>query len=170
MNTTSPSSLRLLSWLMAVPDDQSLDALAGVADAEPWLRPAVEELAALPTGQWQAEHTRLFVSGHPRTACPPFESAYRQGCMDGAAADDLHHLYRSAGLQADGMPADYLGTILVFAACLGEDGAPDRRDMRASLWEEHVRSWVPRFADDLTATATLRLYQAVGRRLAELAQ
>lgn len=169
-----PSHLRRLAMLLAMPETGALEALREIADAEPWLVEPIAELESLPLERWQAEHTRLFVSGYPKTPCPPFESAYRQGNMGGTAALDLQGLYRRAGLEAGETPPDYLGTQLEFAAYLLDAGQGDGGSdclagaLATELWDEHLGRWLPRLADDLQAQAGLALYRGLGERLARL--
>jgi putative dimethyl sulfoxide reductase chaperone len=173
-----PSHLRRLAMLLAMPETGALEALREIADAEPWLAEPIAELESLPLERWQAEHTRLFVSGYPKTPCLPFESAYRQGNMGGTAALDLQGLYRRAGLEASQTPPDYLGTQLEFAAYLldagsglepGSGGADCLVGaLSAELWDAHLSRWLPRFALDLQAQTELALYRRLGEKLAEL--
>lgn len=163
---TEPDQLRRLSLLLAMPDQDALEALKEMLPAAPWLAPALPELEGLPAERWQTEHTRLFVSGFPKTPCPPFESAYRQGGMGGTSAGDLARLYRNAGLEATAVSADYLGTMLEFAAYLLEQG--NAWDLLNELWSEHLERWVPRFARDLETHSRLQLYRTLGAELAKL--
>lgn len=161
--------LRLLATLLAMPEEGALDALREVRAEVEWLGEAVDELERLPLDQWQAEHTRLFVTGYPKTPCPPFESAYRHRQMAGAASQDLQGLYRRAGLQPQDVSADYLGTQLDFAAFLSdmEQGGEGClvAELQSELWEEHLRPWLPRFARDLRESAQLLLYRCLGEQL-----
>lgn len=169
-----PSHLRRLAMLLAMPEAGALEALREIIDAEPWLAEPIAELEALPLERWQAEHTRLFVSGYPRTPCPPFESAYRQGNMGGTAMQDLQGLYRRAGLESSETPPDYLGTQLEFAAYLLDvrqgDGGADclAGALAAELWDAHLCRWLPRFAGDLQTQTNVMLYRGLGERLARL--
>jgi TorA maturation chaperone TorD len=158
--------LRILAALLAQPEDDALDALRDLLTQAPWLAVGVAELERTPLEHWQAEHTRLFINGWPRTPCPPFESAYRQGEMGGTSVGDLGDLYRRAGLQATEAPPDYLGTLLECAAWLA--GQPDGGPLLQELEEAHIDRWVPRFAQDLRANAGLILYRTLGERLAAL--
>jgi len=160
-----PDQLRILAALLAMPEDDALDALRDMRPSAPWLEPSLPELERIPLTHWQAEYTRLFISAYPRTPCPPYESAYRQGTMAGTAATELADLYRRAGLQAVDVPADYLGTMLECAAYLEEQGL---EDLLRELTEEHLALWLPRFARDLCDQAELVLYRALGRQLATL--
>lgn len=163
--STDPSQLRILAALLAMPEDDALDALRDMRPQAPWLEPCLPELERIPLEHWQTEHTRLFISAYPRLPCPPYESAYRQGTMGGISARELADLYRRAGLQAVDVPADYLGTLLECAAYLKETG---RDDLLRELTEEHLAFWVPRFARDLTDHAGLDLYRALGRQIGAL--
>lgn len=162
MNTDDTKQLRTLAALLAMPTDDALAALREMRPGAPWLDTSLPELERTPLEQWQAEHTRLFLSGYPKTPCPPFESAYRQGTMGGTAAGDLEGLYRKAGLRSCEAPADYLGTMLECAAFLREQGADD---LLRELTEEHLERWLPRFARDLGNNARLGLYRELGAQL-----
>jgi TorA maturation chaperone TorD len=76
---TLNTELRILASLLGAPDMDAKEAVQELAAHYDWLRPAADELEILPLGEWQAEHTRLFISGYPTTPCPPFESAYLSG-------------------------------------------------------------------------------------------
>lgn len=157
--------LYLLSALLAMPEPESLAVLNEAAADQPWLRPAVEELAAVELEQWQAEHTGLFINGYPNTPCPPFESAYRYGLMGGEALEELTDLYWRVGIVPEGMPADYLGAMLECAGQLLERGEGPGTPLWEELWDRHLRLWLPRFCDDLANHSELVLYRALGERL-----
>jgi TorA maturation chaperone TorD len=163
--SAEPNQIRILAALLAMPEEDALDALREMGPQAPWLEPFLPELEQLSLEHWQAEYTRLFISGYPKTPCPPYESAYRQGSMGGTIAGDLAELYRRAGLQAMAVPPDYLGTMLECAAYLLEQGMAD---LLRELTDEHLRVWVPRFARDLEEQAGLQLYRALGRQVAGL--
>jgi len=166
MNISS-THLRLLAGLLAAPGEESLEALTELAKEHPWLQAAVNQLAELSLAQWQVEHTRLFVSGYPKTRCPPFESVYRHHVMNSYLCEEISKLYRAVGLEpVEGLFPDYLGTLLECAAYLWEQ--PHYQPYREILWEQHIRSWVPRFADDLQQHSQLNLYQQLGHQLKEL--
>jgi TorA maturation chaperone TorD len=159
-----PNALCTLAALLGRPGDDALDAVRDPLPAAPWLAEAIAQLEQTPSEHWQGEHTRLFVSGWPKTPCPPFQSAYRQGQMGGTSAGDLSDLYRRAGLQASEAPADYLGTLLECAAWLAH--TKERADLLYELENEHRRLWVPRFARDLRESSRLILYRVLGGQIA----
>ncbi len=165
--TPSPETLRTLALLLGMPDQDALSTIEDLAQTYPWLQQVVEELRTIPLEHWQAEHTRLFLSGHPKTVCPPFESAYRYGRMDGPARTELEHLYRQVGLAPVEAPADYLGTLLECAAYLSEENTPHAAALSA-LWDEHLRVWLPDFSRALIKHSRLKLYRSLGKQLAAL--
>lgn len=168
MNTSiSPYTLRILAALLGSPTGESLAALREAAQELAWLAPAVQELKTLPLDRWQGEHTRLFISGFPKTACPPFESAYRHGSMGGESVTQLLDLYERVGLVPDGVQADYLGVALECAAYLLENEGTESDTWR-ELWDEHLGRWVCKFAMDLVEQSRLELYRSLGRELAAL--
>ncbi len=167
-NQNGAERLQVLAGLLAAPVAESLDVLRELAAAHPWLQPAVKELESVPVDQWQGEHTRLFINGYPKTPCPPFASAYRNGVMGGRVQGDLAALYQEFGLACDEMPADYLGVILECAARFEEQ--QDGCVPRARLWNDYLHDWLPRFATDLEQHANLELYRTLGRELAALSR
>ena len=162
----TPDRLRILSALLGAPTQGAQRAIEELAEIYPWLCEPADELHSVPLAQWQQEHTRLFVSGHPRVPCPPFESIYRHSPV----SEELDALYRRIGLQTDDLPADYLGVMLDCAAYLLDPrrGAPFC--LWQTLWDRHLTPWVPDFARDLQAHSDLLLYRQVGAQLQELFQ
>ncbi len=169
-DTGAADTLRLISGLLASPDGDSLKVLQELSATHDWLGPSLEELQNAGLGEWQAEHTRLFINGHPKTVCPPFESAFLRGGMFGIACDELAGFYQRAGLQAEDMPADYFGTQLECAAWLLEQQCEHSDTLLQELWEQHLAVWAPRFAATLQAESRLMLYRQLGQRLEEAIQ
>jgi TorA maturation chaperone TorD len=163
-----PSRLRLLAGLLAMPTGESYPILDEIAEQVPWLRGCLTELTALPLDRWQGEHTRLFISGFPGTACPPFESAYREKLMGGSTNEQVITLYQRVGLEVEDMPPDYLGALLELAAHLLERPEPLDQELWAVLWDKHLGTWVPRFARDLIDATHLTLYRRLGGELLRL--
>ncbi len=161
-----PHLLRTLAGVLAMPGEDSLPALRELAKESAWLQPAIKELESIPLDAWQGEHTQLFITGFPKTPCPPFESAYRHGSMGGSATEELLGLYAKVNLTAGEMPADYLGTELEYAAYLLENDAEEA--LWPELWDGRLARWVPKFADDLIKHSQLELYRSVGGKLREL--
>lgn len=164
-NNFSPLHLRILAGLLATPTAESLAALQTLAEEQPWLQESVQQLSGWPLAEWQAEHTNLFINGYPKTCCPPFESAYREGTMNGPICHDLGHFYHMIGLEPlEGLQPDYLGVLLECAAYLLEQ-EPVNQEHWETLWQTHLAQWVPRFAADLQRHSQLPLYQQLGLQL-----
>lgn len=163
-----PQNLTLFAGLLAAPSKDSLTILEELAQIHPWLQGVPEELNQWGLPRWQGEHTRLFINGHPKTACPPFESSYVHGQQSGAACNEVLSLYFHIGLQpVEGVFPDYLGTLLECAAYLAEQEPFDAESWE-KLWNRHLLRWVPRFANDLEQHSRLRLYQQLGKQLKAL--
>ena len=176
-NQINPQQLRLLAGLLAMPSEDSLDVIEEIAQQNNWLYESFDELkATVSLEHWQTEHTRLFINGHPKTTCPPFESVYRNGIMQGPACNEIEQLYQAVGLEPiKDMPSDYLGIMLECAAYLLEqksstlNSQPNNEvDNFQILWQDHLAKWVPKFADDLLKHGQLLLYRQLGQQLKEL--
>lgn len=154
-----------------MPTEDSLEIIEELAQEQTWLQEAKTELASISLGNWQAEHARLFINGHPKICCPPFESAYRHGIMNGPSCHQIKQFYQSIGLEAvEGISPDYLGMMLECAAYLLEQQSTDKEFAThwETLWQDHLKLWVPQFAEDLQRYSDLRLYQQLGLKLKEL--
>ncbi|MCK5662819.1 MAG: molecular chaperone TorD family protein [Thiotrichaceae bacterium] len=164
----TPQTLRIFAGLLAKPGEESLAAIEEIAHNNHWLYDSIQELKEFSLEHWQGEHTRLFISGHPKTFAPPFESAYINGIMNGPACSEIEQFYHSIGLDPiEDLPADYLGIMLECAAYLLESNS-NTEDNFQILWEKHLAQWVPKFASDLQEHSHLRLYQQLGLKLKEL--
>jgi TorA maturation chaperone TorD len=167
MNVTS-EHLQLLSLLLGTPVRGSLEMLETLAGEHPWLEVPLEELREMPLAQWQGEHTRLFVSGYPKTAAPPFISALRHGLMGGGAEEELRGFYRHLGMEPSGMPADYLGTLFECAAwLLSQNGRQPELD---ELWQNYLLPILPEFSQRLFEQGCLRLYREMGNEISRISQ
>lgn len=139
-------------------DDQRLPLAAFIQE--------LGQLAALPLDQVQGEHTRLSISAYPSVPCPPYESAYREGELLGQATQAVDALYRQWGLAVEGEAADHAGAELEFVAFLLSLGTAEALAAAAAFATEHLLTWLPSFAADLSRASRLGFYGAVGRLLA----
>ncbi len=167
----TPQQLRLFAVLLAMPNEESLAVLEEITNENNWLNDSVSELKEMPLELWQAEHTRLFMSGRP-TCCPPYESVYINGIMNGPVCGELEQFYKSIGLESvEDVPSDYLGVMLECAAYLLEQSLSLQNGEEThfqTLWQNHLAKWVPQFANDLQENSEIRLYQQLGLKLKEL--
>ena len=166
--STQIEELTLLAQLLAEPTEESLALIEEIAPQLPWLSDkAVEQLRQTPLRDWQAEHTRLFVTGRPHTECSPFESVWREGQMVGKSTQQLHGLYQAAGYTPDAeLPADYLGSELMFLAWALQHHGDNEELLMAIL--THLHGWVPKFAKAVRIHAELDFYRDWARRLETL--
>jgi putative dimethyl sulfoxide reductase chaperone len=189
-NNITPQQLRLLAGLLAAPTENSLEVIAELTTEKHWLQEPLQELTTIPMDQWQAEYTRLFTNDKP--VCPPFESLYRQGILNGPLYSEIERIYQTIGLETvEGIPSDYLGAMLECGAYLLEQKSAlfsytsirqktegekkwvhlDERSSQSvfqTLWQTHLAEWVPQFADDLQQHSEIDLYQKLGMKLKEL--
>lgn len=158
--------LRVLAGLLAHPQGDALDNVREWSVHCPWLVESVVELQGISLEEWQGEHTRLFINGFPRTIAPPFLSVWSEGVMGGNKVGVLQQVFREAGLEpVEGMPADYLGTLLEFLAYLqGGTSVPGSMD-GAVFREQFIRPWIQRFVTALREGSGLRLYRSLADRL-----
>lgn len=165
MNITA-EKLQLFSTLLGAPEATSLELLESHSAQHPWLEVPVRELQETPLQQWQGEHTGLFINGYPHTVAPPFLSALRSGQMGGSEEEAMRDFYYRLGLEADDVPADYLGTMFECAAWLLQQ--EEQSDDFAELWDNYLYPVLPDFANRLIEHQGLRLYQEMGRQLSQL--
>ncbi len=132
---------------------------------------SLEELESEPLEEVQYEYTRLFVNGYPKTACPPYESVYREGTMLGESAMDVYLVYKNWGLEVSEEEAgDHLAVMLEFLYYLASlrEVADDEEKLRTveesieGFWRDHLQPWLPQFAGDLTESAEMSFYVRLG--------
>lgn len=160
--------LVVLSGLIGEPCAESMEAIKELAPQLNWLSDeAVKEIEELSLENWQIEHTRLFVSGHPKTECAPFESVWTEGRMIGEATQSISDLYQKVQYKPDAdLPADFLGSELEFLAFVLENYA-EQEDFLFEILE-HLHGWIPRFAKAVRIHAELRFYRDYAKRLEAL--
>ncbi|MEJ2060331.1 MAG: molecular chaperone TorD family protein [Gammaproteobacteria bacterium] len=156
------AELRFYAACLAEPTAEALPALREAAGWQPWLAEPLAELAATDLEVWQGEHARLFVV--PGLA-PPFASAYREGILNGAAASAAEAYYADQGFAlSEGLPGDYLGSLLECEAWLVEAGQAQEA---ATFRQTFLADWLGRFAGRLREHARLAFYRRLGERLAD---
>lgn len=159
--------LRLWAVLLSAPNDESLSILNELGECHPWLQPVASAMGEVSLGTWQSEHTRLFINGYPTTVCPPFASVQRHGAMGGDIVGDLEMFYRKCGLASEGMPADYLGTMLECGAILLEEhGANGERLLEFA--HTYLKPSLDTFSTCLCEETDLPLYRGMGERIREV--
>ena len=141
-----------------------------------WLA-SLGDLKSEPLEEVQYEYTRLFVNGYPKTACPPYESVYREGTMLGESAMDVYLIYQDWGLEVSEEEAgDHLAVMLEFLYYLASlrEVADDEEKLEAveeaieGFWKDHLQPWLPQFAGDLMENAEMPFYTRLGNVLTEI--
>jgi TorA maturation chaperone TorD len=160
--------LDILSALLAEPCEESLATLEELAPQLPWLSAeALIQLQQTPLEHWQAEHTRLFVSGHPKTPCMPFESVWTEGQMMGETVLRMSQWYGDAGFKVEAeLPTDFLGTELQFLAFMIEHHREAEEQIADLLLS--LQAWIPKFATAVKIHTDLLLYKDWAKRLETL--
>ncbi|NTW47242.1 MAG: molecular chaperone TorD family protein, partial [Chlorobaculum sp.] len=116
----------------------------------------------------QAEYTRLFLNGYPRTVCPPYESVYLEQRMHGEAAVAVAAAYAEWEMKVEPGLIDHLATELEFLAFLASaesldgDMSTEARKASDEFFQKHLRRWTPRFIADLKSGAKLDCYRMLG--------
>jgi TorA maturation chaperone TorD len=116
----------------------------------------------------QAEYTRLFLNGYPRTVCPPYESVYLEQRMHGEATLAVAAKYAEWEISVEPGLIDHLATELEFLAFLASAESLDNaisaeaRKTSDAFMQQNIRRWTPQFVADLKAGATMDCYRMVG--------
>jgi TorA maturation chaperone TorD len=120
----------------------------------------------------QGEYTRLFITGYPKTPCPPYESVQLEGRIMGKAADAVEKIYKEWGMRVEPGILDHISTELEFcafllsASTLEEDTAIDAQEAYDAFKQNHLCVWLPGFLNKIQANADFQVY----RQLAALVQ
>ncbi len=120
----------------------------------------------------QGEYTRLFITGYPKTPCPPYESVQLEGRIMGKAADAVEKIYKEWGMRVEPGILDHISTELEFcafllsASTLEEDTALDAQEAYDAFKQNHLYVWLPEFLKKLHANTNFQVY----RQLAALVQ
>lgn len=123
------------------------------------------QLECMPLDQIQGEYTRLFISGYPCVACPPYESVYREGEMCGEVTESIILEYSSWGLVCE-EHVDHAGAELEFMAFLLSLGTAGSLGAAERFLREHLLQWIPDWTKDLILESRLGFYQQLGRLIA----
>ncbi|NTV66428.1 MAG: molecular chaperone TorD family protein [Chlorobaculum sp.] len=163
---------KFLSRCLAYPNEAFIPALREALDR---IEAHRDELLALVTSfereeaeTLQAEYTRLFLNGYPRTICPPYESVYLEKRMHGEATVAVQSAYAEWEMSVEPGLIDHLATELEFLAFLASaeslDNAvsADARKASESFTQQHLTRWTPQFVVDLKAGATMEAYRLLG--------
>lgn len=163
---------KFLSQCLAYPNEAFIPALDEAlekidADRAP-LQALVAAFRREETEPLQAEYTRIFLNGYPRTVCPPYESVYLEKRMHGEAAVAVAAAYAEWEMSVEPGLIDHLATELEFLAflasaeSLGNAVSDEARQASEAFMQQHISRWTPQFVADLKAGATLDCYRMLG--------
>ncbi len=162
---------RFLSRAFAYPDAAMQQQLREEADEDSPFQKDFKDVAAAfekeEILELQAEYTRLFISGHPTTPCPPYESFYREGRLMGAVVYDIMRVYQEWGLQAELGLVDHISTELEFlnyliSAIKLPELSRHAREALNQFYQEHISRWFGKFGEELYKRARLQPYRLLG--------
>ncbi len=151
-------NLRLLSLLLAPPGQDLVRLLRsdpGLPGGGEWLARYQDDGELLE--HMQEEHTRLFVTGFPRLAAPPYAAEYLDE-EPGRLLASLEEQLAATGLQVSGRGTgrpDHLRVLLEAAGHLA-----DARGRHVFL-DRYLVPWLPVYRERLESAARLPLYPAL---------
>jgi len=151
-------NLRLLSLLLAPPGRDFLRLLRNDSELPgggEW--PARYQDDGKLLACLQEEHTRLFVTGFPRLAAPPYAAEYLDE-EPGRLLASLQERLTAAGLRVSGNDTgrpDHLRVLLEAAGHLTDTGG------RRVFLERYLVPWFPVYRERLESAARLPLYPAL---------
>lgn len=137
------------------------------------LHQVVDLLEKEPLVKLQADYTRLFITGYPKTPCPPYESVYREKQLLGKSNQEVQTIYHEWGMLVDSRLADHLATEFEFLAFLSSASdqaeiADKAKKTERVFIDDHFGKWVPKFANDLKSHAEIEGYKLLGEAIGEL--
>ena len=160
--------LKFLSKAFLYPDEDFLNNLKSglkeLANEEETLNQIITGFQKEPLSELQAEYTRLFINGYPKTCCPPYESVYLEGQMVGQVNRIVMEIYQNWGFSVNPRLADHVSTELEFLAfLLTASEISEISDMASKEYTDflthHINRWIPQFTADLRYCASLDVYK-----------
>ena len=167
MTNVSAVELRFLSQAMAYPDKNFLKALSEIKNKYSvdfsFMNKLLEIAEKENLNELQAEYTHLFISGFPKTPCPPYESFFLEGRLFGNANMIVRNIYSKWAMEVEPALADHLATefeFLAFLKALEEtsDSFNDSNKTMVNFFKEHILNWVPKFAGTLKDNTQNKFY------------
>lgn len=121
--------------------------------------------------QLQGEYTRLFVTGYPKTPCPPYESFFMEGRLLGPNSTKVQAIYEEWGMTCDTGLVDHISTELEFLAFLASAATLDStREDACKAYElfirNHLSQWLPDFCGALEKHSSFSAYHKLAALLA----
>jgi len=94
----------------------------------------------------EAEYTSLFVTGYPKTPCPPYFSAYQTGLVVSDFTEKLYELYEEYGIELSNKQLpDFIPIMMEFMTLLlSNELEKDAKD----FYDKYL-SWISIFAENI---------------------
>ncbi len=122
----------------------------------------------------QGEYTRLFITGYPKTPCPPYESVELEGRIMGKAAEAVEKNYKEWGMSVEPGILDHISTELEFcafllsASMLEEETALEATKAYNAFKENHLVVWLPGFLSKLENSTNFVVYRQLAHLVRQL--
>ncbi len=155
MSDISAVEYRFLSLAMAYPDEKFLNGLLELKKIANnniiYFNPLINLAKKEKSAEQQAEYTRLFISGFPKTPCPPYESFFTQGILFGKANEIVRKIYSDWEMDVIPSLADHISTEFEFLAFLSavketSDYTNDAKQTFTYFLNNHILNWILDFA------------------------
>ncbi|MGC8661211.1 MAG: TorD/DmsD family molecular chaperone [Nitrososphaeria archaeon] len=113
------------------------------------------------------EYTSCMVNDYRELKCPPYESWYTERTIYGRVTGKLMSIYSKYGVYPQKELPDHVSTEMEFVSFLYFVSQDDEANDFVS---NHIISWVPRLAEDITANARGDYTTLIGRSLSKFMQ
>lgn len=94
----------------------------------------------------EGEYTSLFITGYPKTPCPPYFSAYQTGMVVSEYSNKLYDLYEEYGIELSNEQfPDFIPTMMEFMTLLLTN---DLIEEAKDFYKEYL-SWLDEFSSNI---------------------
>ena len=94
----------------------------------------------------EAEYTSLFITGYPKTPCPPYFSAYQTGMIVSEHSEKLYNIYEEYGIELSNEQfPDFIPTMMEFMTLL----LTNEQEKEAKEFYKEYLSWISEFSENI---------------------
>ena len=112
----------------------------------------------------EAEYTSLFVTGYPKTPCPPYFSAYQTGMIVSDYTDKLYDLYEEYGIELSNEQfPDFIPIMMEFMTLLLTN---DLNEEAKSFYKDYL-SWLGEFSDNIKRNTKNEYFISIANELGD---
>ncbi len=113
----------------------------------------------------QGEYTRLFITGYPKTPCPPYYSAYKTGLVVSDHTDYLYNLYAEYGIEIpEGQFPDFIPVLMEFMVLLLSN---DKIEDAKSFHSKYI-TWLLVFAENIKDNTSIEYFNLISKNISSL--